>query len=291
MFTTCAVGIDDDIGECFSDDEESRGHRSIIAGFPGQGEHGRRDPGRVLRVSARCGATGCGAGDVVEHHTLGARADANRDNGFMHDAHHETPAAPERNTPPEPRPQPKSAYELPSKKNTVLRNMLWALGLTMAVVVVVGIGFFGVGSDLQREPLENSELDVAASAERAQRDAPFTVAMPEVGQGWAERSARFTDGQSPRWVVQYSDPQERLVTLTQEPEVSSAMLSSALPGTIVEDDLSIDGAECTLLSGGQQDAEQLGVSCEGEGWGFLVHGDAEQAELEELASATLASIG
>ena len=116
--------------------------------------------------------------------------------GDMHDAHHESPAEPERTAPPAPRPQPKSAYELPSKKNTVLRNMLWALGLTMAVVVVVGIGFFGVGSDLQREPLENSELDVAASAERAQRDAPFPVAVPDDGggmgrtlralHGWAE---------------------------------------------------------------------------------------------------------
>ena len=121
--------------------------------------------------------------------------------GDMHDAHHESPAEPERTAPPAPRPQPKSAYELPSKKNTVLRNMLWALGLTMAVVVVVGIGFFGVGSDLQREPLENSELDVAASAERAQRDAPFPVAVPDVGEGWVERSARYTDGQNSRWQV------------------------------------------------------------------------------------------
>ena len=211
--------------------------------------------------------------------------------GDMHDAHHESPAEPERTAPPAPRPQPKSAYELPSKKNTVLRNMLWALGLTMAVVVVVGIGFFGVGSDLQREPLENSELDVAASAERAQRDAPFPVAVPETGEGWVERSARYTDGQSPRWVVQYSDPQGQLVTLTQESEVSSPMLSAALPGSTVQDELSIDGTECTLLSGGQQGAEQLGISCEGEGWGFLVHGDAEQAELEGLASSALASIG
>ena len=212
--------------------------------------------------------------------------------GAMHDAQHETPAATER-TPapvPEPRPQPKSAYELPSKKNTVLRNMVWALALTMAVVVVVGIGFFGVGSDLQREPLENSELDVAGSAERAQRDAPFPVVVPEAGEGWTERSARFTDGQSPRWAVQYSAPQEQLVTLTQETEVTSAMLSAALPGTTVEGELSIDGTECTLLSGDQQGAQQLGISCEGESWGLLIHGAAEQAELEELTAAALASL-
>ena len=169
--------------------------------------------------------------------------------------------------------------------------MVWALALTMAVVVVIGIGFFGVGSDLEREPLENSALDVAASAERAQRTAPFTVAVPEVGNGWTERSARFTDGGSPRWIIQYSDPQQQLVTLTQETEVSAPMLSSALPGSSVVEELTIDGAECSVLSGGPQDAPQQGISCEGEDFGLLVHGDADRAELEQLAEAALTSIG
>src|SRR5699024_6456804 len=84
--------------------------------------------------------------------------------------------------PGEPVAQPKSAYELPSRKNTVLRNMVWALLLTMAVVVVVGIAFFGVGSEQEREPLENSELDVSASAERAAGVAPFPVAVPAAGE-------------------------------------------------------------------------------------------------------------
>ena len=291
MLTTRAVGVDDDVGEGFSGDEECRGHRSIIAGFPGSGEQG----GEVsLARAARCGGgalQGCGAVVAVGRLTLSDLAGANGDNGPMHDAPDPTSAAPERNEPPAPRPQPKSAYQLPTKKNTVLRNMVWALALTMAVVVVIGIGFFGVGSDLQREPLENSALDVAASAERAQRTAPFTVAVPEVGNGWTERSARFTDGDSPRWIIQYSDPQEKLVTLTQESEVSAPMLSSALPGSTVVEELTIGGAECSLLSGGPQDAPQQGISCEGADFGLLIHGEAERAELEQLAGAALISIG
>lgn len=229
--------------------------------------------------------------------TLTASAEGSRDNGVMHDPDHETSAPPEQAAPtaqpasPAPRPQPKSAYELPSKKNTVLRNMVWALALTMAVVVVIGIAFFGVGSDLKREPLENSDLDVSASAERAQRSVPFPVAVPAVGEEWSERSARFADGQDPRWVVQYSSPQGQLVTLTEGSEVSAPMLSAALPGSAVEEELTIEGAECSLLSGGEQSSRQLGISCQGTDWGFLVHGDAEQAELEELAGAALTSIG
>src|SRR5699024_11185527 len=117
--------------------------------------------------------------------------------------------------------------------------------------------------------------------------APFTVAVPEVGNGWTERSTRFTDGDSPRWIIQYSDPQEKLVTLTQESEVSAPMLSSALPGSTVVEELTIGGAECSLLSGGPQDAPQQGISCEGEDFGLLIHGEAERAELEQLAGAAL----
>lgn len=219
----------------------------------------------------------------------------------MHDLHHDTstppdqaaakgPAAPsDQAMPSAPRPQPKSAYELPSRKNTVLRNMVWALALTIAVVVVVAIAFFGVGSDLEREPLENSALDVSASAERAQRSAPFPVAVPVLGEEWSERSARFADGQDPQWVVQYSSPQGQLVTLTEGSEVSSPLLSAALPGGVVTEELTIDGTACSLVSG-DQGAGQLGISCQGADWGFLVHGDVEQAELEELAGAALTSI-
>lgn len=211
----------------------------------------------------------------------------------MHDADHETPAATEQTPAPrpvEPAPQPKSAYELPSRKNTVLRNMVWALLLTMAVVVVIGIGFFGVGSDLEREPLENSAPDVSASAERAQEVAPFPVAVPALGPEWAEQSARFIDGESPQWLVQYTSPDDQLVTLTEEREISAPMLSSALPGSTVEEEFALSGAPCTLLTGGEPGSEELGISCEGDDFGFLVHGTTGRAVLEEVASAALASI-
>lgn len=231
----------------------------------------------------------------------------------MHDVQHEareTPATPETTpaptpepapgTPPgaaapsspaaEPAPRAKSAYQMPTKQNTRLRNTLWALILTMAVVVAIGIAFFGVGSDLEREPLENSALDVAASAERAQDLAPFEVAVPQPGQEWTERSARFTDGSSPRWTLEYTSPQGRLVSFVQESEVSAPMLSAALPGATVQEELGLDGADCTVLSGGQPGADQLGISCEGEGWGFLAHGAAERAELEQLARAAVTSL-
>ena len=239
----------------------------------------------------------------------------------MHEADHETPEAPERTPtasdepaspstgqpadrlpgepvaqpddrlPDEPVAQPKSAYELPSRKNTVLRNMVWALLLTMAVVVVVGIAFFGVGSEQEREPLENSELDVNASAERAAGVAPFPVAVPAAGEGWSERSARYTAGAEPRWTLEYTSPDGRLITLIEESQLSAPMISSAISGSAVEEEFELEGAACSLLSGGEQGAEQRGIACEGEDWGLVVHGDADREALEEIASAAIVSVG
>src|SRR5699024_1602127 len=269
MLATCAVDVDDDVRECFSDDEECRGHRSIIAGFREGGDPGHRCRKGTRRIGSVATSARCGAVDAVRK---GLRSPSRRmsgDNGGMHEADHETPEAPERTptafdepaTAPVARPeteqfasepaaqpdgadqrlggsaaQPKSAYELPSKKNTVLRNMVWALLLTMAVVVVVGIAFFGVGSEPEREPLANSELDVTASAERAEDVAPFPVAVPAVDEGWTERSARYTAGAQPRWTLEYTSPDGELITLIQESQLSAPMLSSAIPGSTVEEE-------------------------------------------------------
>lgn len=199
------------------------------------------------------------------------------DNGTMH-APDDTPA-----------PRPTSPYSRLTKQNTSLRNIVWALGLTMAIVIVVGFAFFGAGNDSSPEPLPNSGLDVAASAERAQGTAPYPVAVPEVGAEWAERSARYSGSQE-RWEIRYSSPQGHLVALVQVPEVSTPVLSASLPGASVQEEREIAGIPCQVVTGGSDDEPRTGLSCQGEDWGLLVHGGAEIAELEELAGAAITSI-
>lgn len=186
-------------------------------------------------------------------------------------------------------PAPTSPYRRPTKKNTSLRNMIWALGLTMLIVVAVGIGFFGVGSDQSRETLPNSEVDLEQTAERAQQSAPYPVAVPAVGEQWAVRSVRFTDAED-RWEVRYSSPERHLVTMVQAPEVSAPMLSASLPGAVEKEEQQIAGAPCQVLTGGTDDEPLTGLSCTGEGWGLLIHGATELEELQELAQAAITSI-
>jgi len=191
---------------------------------------------------------------------------------------------------PAPAPAPKSSYELPNRKNTSLRNILWALGLTMAIVMVVGISFFGAGGMTEQETPEHSRVDVAASAERAEAAAGFPIAVPEPADSWQERSARFDDGQEPRWQIDYTSPQGQLVTLVQGPQLSPAMLSTAVPGAVVEQERQIEGADCQVLSGSGDGRGLQAIACDGEEWGFVARGEGEPDELQELAAATIESL-
>ena len=198
--------------------------------------------------------------------------------------------APEAAAPTGPPPR-KSNYQRPTKKNTSLRNMLWALSLTLGVVVIVAIAFFGVGSDQSRETLPNSELDIAASAERAQAEADFRVIVPQLGEDWIGQHARFSGGDSASWEIRYTSPQGSLVTLVEQQEVSAPMLSAAVPGAVVESEQQIEGAQCQVLRSSDADQERSGIACQGEGWGFVAHGSGDVAEIEELAAAAVRSAG
>lgn len=191
---------------------------------------------------------------------------------------------------PAPAPAPKSSYELPNRKNTSLRNILWALGLTMAIVVVVGISFFGAGGTPEQDTPEHSQLDVAASAERAEAAADFPVAVPELDEDWKERSVRFDDGQESSWQIDYTSPQGQLATLVQGPQLSAAMLATAVPGAAVEQERQINGVDCQVLTGSGDSQGLHGVACDGQEWGLVAYGEGDVAELEELVAAASDSV-
>lgn len=186
------------------------------------------------------------------------------------------------------RPPQKSRYAM-SAKDMSMRNITWALGLTMGLVVVVAVLFFGVGWEDEREVPENSQLDIAESAERAQQTASFPVAVPELGDEWTLRSARFSGADEPSWDVRYTSPTGSLVAIVQQAEVTPAMLNAAVPGAAQQGTVEVDGVECEELVGDTEDAARA-LSCSGDGWGLLVHGSSEPGELEEVAGAAIADI-
>lgn len=177
--------------------------------------------------------------------------------------------------------------------NGPLRNIVWALLLTMAVVVVLGIGFFDVGSqgDLERRTVDNAQVDVASSAWRAQEVAPFPVVTPQAeGEGFTARSARFTTRPEPAWQIQYSSPEGSLVTMVEAEQISAQRRAEAVPGLRETDTPQIQGVPCTVLEGSGEGEGRRALVCQGEGYGVLVHGEAERTTLERLMTTALASV-
>jgi hypothetical protein len=218
-------------------------------------------------------------------HDARASADAPEapatDGGTEH-AQHRAESAPL----PAPAPRKRSPYAM-SKGDASMRNIGWALGLTMACVIVVGVIFFGVGRGVDREIPETSRLDVDASAQRAQEQAPFPVAVPELGSDWTPRAASYSPSERPTWELRFTSPANTLVSAVESEELTASQLSAAMPGAAPEGETTIQGTDCETLSG---ENGQRGISCEGDGWGILVHGAAEQSDLESVADGVVASI-
>lgn len=185
---------------------------------------------------------------------------------------------------PAPQPAPRSPYAKMSEPTTV-RNVVWALSLTMGVVIIVALLFFGVGRDLGREVPENSRVDVAASAERAQRIAPFTIAVPTTAEGWSATAARYDDGADPRWTIRYTAPSRSLVTLTEATQVTPALIQGLVPGARGEGTVDVGGATCEIYVESETDegTPARALACPLDGAAVVVHGDVEQAELSALA--------
>ncbi|MCS6711172.1 DUF4245 domain-containing protein [Brachybacterium sp. EF45031] len=181
--------------------------------------------------------------------------------------------------------RPKSRYAL-TPGDMTLRNIIWALALTLGVVAVVAMLFFGVGREVDREVPPEQRVDVASSAQRAQDLAPFPVAVPQAGDGWTERSARYTDGEDPRWEVRYTSPDRQAVTLLQMIQAGPAVVAEALPGLRQTGTEQVAGRTCEVMAG---DAQTTGYLCHGDGYDVLVTGRGQQSTLRALTEAALTS--
>lgn len=211
----------------------------------------------------------------------------------------------------EPAPAPRPSRYAEMARPQPMRNVLWALGLTVAVVVIVAILFFGVGRDPDRSVPESEQVDVAASAERAQPVADFTLAVPQLPSTWTPKQARFDAGSGggasdggpsdnggapgtsdQRWSIRYTSPSRALVTLTQVAELSPATLQSAIHGAHSTATVQVAGMTCQVLAGDEDpDARipEAGLACDGPKADFVVSGQTDREELTRLAEAAAAA--
>jgi hypothetical protein len=186
-------------------------------------------------------------------------------------------------------PPKKSPYAKP-KTSSPVRNATWALVITFGAVVIVAVLFFGVGRDVDREIPANSQLDLSESAHRAQEAASFAVAAPSLPDGWTTRSAKYDGaGDHPTWNASFTAPSGSLVTMVEAKEVGAPLLSSTVPDATVQDTVEVAGTSCDQLRSEGAHA-RTALSCDGDGWGLIVHSTGDPKDVQAVAEAAITSL-
>lgn len=200
---------------------------------------------------------------------------------------------------------PPKKRELPSRKNTSVRNLVWAVGLNLLIVAVVAVAVVGLGrGNGGTGAADNAAvIDVPDSAARASDVLGFTAAAPDLADdGWVARSAEASTTAPPTWRVRYTSPDGALVTLVQQSENTNA-LTSAIGGSVrVQEEVEVAGMACQWLAidaGGADGGDgrdgaatdHVGLGCAGEGHGVVVFGGESRENIRVLMQSALESGG
>lgn len=182
--------------------------------------------------------------------------------------------------------------ELPSRKNTNVRNLVWAIGLNLVIVVLVAAVIVGVGrNDRDLSSSAQSQINLGESAQRASESLGFE-ALRVIPENWHPTKAQIESLEPKIWSVKYSSSEERLVSLLQS-DADFALLEAKLPGTlqVIEGESLQLPSSCQLYellveSNSPTKAQQRAVACALKDSNFIAYGVAEEATLLELVLAT-----
>lgn len=192
------------------------------------------------------------------------------------------------------RPQRKKR-ELPTKKNTSVRNLVWAIGLNLIVVAIAAVVIVGLGrNDRDTASSARSHVNVGESAARASESLGFRAADVEP-EGFTVREAKMSTTEPAYWEVRYTSPSGELETLLQARADFSA-LSPRVRGKVTQADyFEIRGTECANLeiqppsSDANADAAKpvSGIECSARETTLIVYGAGDGAEHTKLMQAAL----
>lgn len=192
------------------------------------------------------------------------------------------------------RPQRKKR-ELPTKKNTSVRNLVWAIGLNLIVVAIAAVVIVGLGrNDRDTASSARSHVNVSESAARASESLGFRAADVEP-EGFTVREAKMSTTEPAYWEVRYTSPSGELETLLQARADFSA-LSPRVRGKVTQADyFEIRGTECANLeiqspsSDANADAAKpvSGIECSARETTLIVYGAGDGAEHTKLMQAAL----
>lgn len=183
--------------------------------------------------------------------------------------------------------------ELPSRKNTSVRNVAWAVGLNLLIVALVAAVIVGLGRpDRDHVSEKNAAVDITATASRAREALGFPVSSAQPS-GWTVRDARMHAGAPGAWEVRYTSPAGSLVTLW-ESTMDQRALATKVPGQVAPGQkVQVAGASCAWLDitedSSKKSGSSRGLECQGKGKNLVVFGGDNPEHLRELAQQAMAA--
>ncbi len=175
----------------------------------------------------------------------------------------------------------KAARSAAYRSSQTLRNLLIALGVTLAVVVVI---VFGVP---RGEAPERPEIDVEAIAQTVADSYGYTPLVPDVPDDWGVNRAEAEPAAVVAWDVVYTPPDDRnYITLLQGFEADETWATQQLSGAVSSETTQIDGVTWDVydIGSAQQDAgisSAIGTTL-ADGY-VILYGSASVEKTAELA--------
>lgn len=169
------------------------------------------------------------------------------------------------------------------------------LNLVFALVACLGIVLYLVLVAVRPDQPAAEAVDYAATANQAQSDASEPLIVPALPPDWRANNASLTgesnDGQT--WYVGFVTPKTQFVALNQAIDAPDAWLDDRLGSAKQTGETTIAGITWAVFDRrDQKDAGNFAYSLETTRGStiILLHGTAEDAEFEALATAVAAEL-
>jgi hypothetical protein len=180
----------------------------------------------------------------------------------------------------------KAAFSLAYRSSKTTRNLIAALLVTLAVVVVI---VFAVPRGVPPAP---EAIDVATIAKQVQASEGRTVIVPDAPKNWIVNSATVEGDTTAAWTVVYVPPQG-FVRIAQGFEADEAWPTRVLGGAGAEETVTIGGVEWDRYE--IRDPSKAGnisgaLSAQAGPDIVLVYGSADEKTLEQAAESVSAQI-
>ncbi|MFF2271175.1 DUF4245 domain-containing protein [Agromyces sp. NPDC058136] len=180
----------------------------------------------------------------------------------------------------------KAENSIKHRQRQTTKNLVLALGASLALVVVIVLLVPRSDTPLERD------VDVAQVAEQAQIATDDPIVVPELSEGWRANAAELrtsqTDGVT-AWYIGYLTPSDEYLGVYQGFDANPTWVSELLARTLATGTTTIDGIEWTIYDNRDTDDDvgnaRYALTTESGGSTFVLLGTATPDEFTELATA------